>query len=147
MGEFFKGWRRKTGCIMLAMAMAVMVLWVRSSVVSEWIDWDDVVLMSCDEGVYARTPRKLNLWPSTCRWIVTEESETAEECVAHPSWSRRFGGFRYSADSGPFRRDSALIPYWSLIAPLVLFSAYLLLVKPRPRTLTRSLANSDEGVP
>src|SRR4051794_19488286 len=37
MRDFFKGWRRKLGCVTLVMACVFMAGWVRSIGISDWI--------------------------------------------------------------------------------------------------------------
>ena len=38
MGEFFQGWRRKIGCVTLVMAFVLVLGWIRSFYVEDFID-------------------------------------------------------------------------------------------------------------
>ena len=115
MGEFLKGWRRKAGLVTLALACVLTAGWMRSYVV-----FDDQMSLDVPFG----SPR-----------IV---------------WS--IGGYVCSAPDGPratpIESDlpsildmqirvgrptmaDVVIPYWSLVLPLTLLSAWLILGKPR----------------
>lgn len=53
-------------------------------------------------------------------------------------WRLRFLGFGYGWGQhvemlGAFRMSAWVVSYWSIILPLTLLSAYLLLIKPRPK--------------
>ena len=49
MGDFFQGWRRKTGLALLAMALLLMMAWMRTAVVMDQINFTV-------NGVFIHTP-------------------------------------------------------------------------------------------
>jgi hypothetical protein len=125
MREFFHGWRWKVGVAMLVLACVFAAGWVRSlSTIDEiampigrmtelifvslngrvWIDWG---------GRYPHLPQK-PLWDSV------RLSDTAKAATMA-------GG----ADELEHALRASLVPYWSIVIPLTLLSAYLLLSKPR----------------
>ena len=148
MGEFFKPWRRKVGTVTLLLALVSVVGWVRSFYFTDLITFPTANalnrLISDKHGV---------VW--------TIESQTAEEHAeveweslfgipvpniffSFPQsldlhgkvWKRNcaFLGFGF-LEGQIFGRESTMtvriVPYWSVVFPLTLLSAYLLLSKPR----------------
>ena len=125
MREFFKGWRRKAGCVALAMACLVMGMWIRSTVVA-----DIGYLDTAGERRMA-----VSLYGHLRLYLFRDQ-------VVDPYYT----GPRFWADSVK-RSDPAIYglvgigedkiadaPYWSATIPLTFLSAYLLLWKPRKRT-------------
>lgn len=147
MREFFRGWRRKVGCVTLVMALALTGAWIRSSLVQ-----DEIYLLR-PERVYAiqssvggiqwenHSPSfvfpgggsfhwisRTMVYPSERHW----RSHVLEENVC---WD--CAGFVYykAIDSTPLSRTVEIWrgPYWSLVVPLTMLSSYLLLCPPRKR--------------
>lgn len=129
MREFFKGWRRKVGCVALLMAVAVFGIWMRSRIVL-----DDILFTFGDRQI------SIASFGGCCLWW---------------SWSRRDGDVsRNSWTAIPLNQldeDELLrtheeireelqqrqpmelaIFYLLLVLPLTLLSAYLILWNPRP---------------
>lgn len=146
MREFFNGWRRKVGCVALVMVLFLAFGWIRSQTVADafsnsFAPGSTAMLLSVDgcvawsvydSGDYRRP-----------RWEVTPRSELVgiakEPMIA---WHWQWLGFRIGKVHNlisliPFSQIPAgavvTIPYWSLILPLTLLSAYLLVWKPRKR--------------
>ena len=72
---------------------------------------------SFDEG----TNDKLELWESWSSWNGYDVE-----------WRRDWNQFHFGAGSnGSGHTDSYIIPYWSIVVPLTLLSAYLILWAPR----------------
>ncbi len=149
MGEFFKGWRRKTGLALLAMACVLMVGWMRSRL------FQDTFTVSL------RSSSQIRLVSASQHLVIAKINISMAEGEASNRerfWmSRRidFTGWLFtSADTTPiyfgfhghsFWIDEHLIvvfgtsvsvtklhfPYWSLVLPLTLLSAWMILIKPR----------------
>ena len=158
MGDFFKGWRRKISLALLAVALLLTVPWMRSYVVFDEllvqppVGIDDIgprlkhIVRSEDGAIsWDRTTN------SSGQAIISDTYVTSWNCYHRPPpsmvgipssqtiafhWRRQFAGFDFGAATQHslwLRSYSEFwtIPYWSLVLPLTLFSAYLLLIKPR----------------
>ena len=153
MGEFFYGWRRKTGVVTLVMASVFMGLWVRGCSVIDRIVftrkpspyltsillshqgmlWEKTESLTPTGGAFAN-----NLWSV---WTINKEWSDPQSLLTtwYPivKWRWRIFGFDcgvcFNSD-GDFRFAFCLIPYWSVTIPLTLISLRLLLSKPRQLT-------------
>ena len=108
MGELFKGWRRKAGLVMLALAMLLMVGWMRSAVIQDLLRISHVDFESFNGCI-----SWLRLDQGTFRHLVGWRSHPRDVAFS----LREF-------DSSCWR-----VPYWSLVLPLTLLSAWLILGK------------------
>ena len=126
MGEFFKGWRRKAGLVTLAMACVLAVGWMRSYTVFGDVAWF---------GIGSQQQRMVSLagrvsWKSypvsgEAVWMVRSYDKSG------PMLSEEQFDLAWSILSG------CVIPYWSLVLPLTLLSAWLILgKKPMSRATT-----------
>ena len=124
MREFFKGWRRKVGCVTLVVACVVAIAWGRSVRVRDTVEFgfngsSHYVFISDGRIEWSRWWYRDGRQPNkTLTWI------SGPEFI--PPWMLI-----------PERVPPAstwAIPYWSLVIPLTLLSAYLLLWKTRKRT-------------
>lgn len=147
MRDFFHGWRRKLGCVTLLMAAALMMAWMRSLLV------EDLILETGPEMTYytshhgllqwdqiTHTAGRPVTWDKTRRWEILALHN--HDAVTRPIresvlvWQRPGFGFSpavaeyYDSSGIPCRREQRIIPYWSLIVPLTLLSAYLFLRGP-----------------
>ena len=135
MREFFKGWRRMAGCVALVMAILLGVSWIRSQSVADVVSTSigprgATLLVSLDGcigwSVYERRE------PQRLTWEIKPRSDLAglanEPLVG---WYWQLLGFRIGRS--PILGTVATIPYWSLVVPLTMISAYLILWKPRPK--------------
>ena len=144
MGDYFKGWRRKVGVVTLLMALMFMGGWLRSiGVIEEFIcpcgKQSLVYLVSCN-GIFFcgrdfdNTPDN---FPQKPDWFILREPEI-ESSLNTFDWSWRFFSIGFgNRKNGALTIDSGFvitIPYWSVVIPLTLISAYLLLSKPRQST-------------
>lgn len=152
MKEFFHGWRRKAGLLTLFVACLFMAIWVRSLLVLDrfCLPQPDRMILTLDGACrwlsYTPladsdfTPGK----PSRFKWIsseLTEEGRNNYDAFFMLSggnihWRWHWGGFDFGAVSEtiqmpPKRYEIRQIPYWSVVLPLTLLSAYLILWKPR----------------
>ena len=149
MRELFHGWRRKMGAVTLLMACAFAGLWVRSTVVI------DVFTISYEQrryqwrtsdygisGIYFELMGDLSFsvlprdfWR---RMVVDDFNVDRDDVPNWPDdvlkWRKRLVGFELGEHFDPtfMRAQYMVIPYWALVTPLTLLSAYLLLSKPRP---------------
>jgi hypothetical protein len=137
MGEFFRGWKRKVGVVTLVMACVFMVGWVRSQ-----FKFDNLEI-PCGTARYgvssafggldfyrltgltrALTWRSVNYTSNLLTW-------DSDEVGSFPSvieWKWDWAGFRFEVSHIGNRRDEDyMIPYWSIVYPLTMLSAFLLL--------------------
>ena len=151
MREFFRGWRRRVGCVTLVMACAMMGLWMRSA-----LKFDSVLfycgsvrwgLSSVDSRIWFLKSTPL-LGESRVMWSSQRHQGPFDPMAgAKVIWRNDRAGFhigRYhrkllnQTGTGEFVADSCMIPHWSLVLPLTLLSAYLILWKPRNQQPTAS---------
>jgi hypothetical protein len=144
MREFFRGWRRKAGCVTLTIALALTGVWVRSSAREDlWI------LIKGDASVGVVISKDGSLTWSQC-YPIPEGPWRIEHTNVNPfpdprgfpeqdlQWICRFGGNGAGMKVDEMSEISlrcAMIEYSFIVAPLTLLSAYLLLSKPKPKPL------------
>jgi len=139
MGGYFKPWRRKIGVVTLVMACVLMVGWVRSLSGLDSFLWPSGTgrvfgLMSTDQyfgcgvrdSVWKQEPLGFPRWHtgefrSVNQWI---------DEIPDKSWQFRQVNFAVIHSKGE-NTTICFTPYWSIVIPLTLLSAYLLLPKPR----------------
>ena len=146
---YFKPLRRKFGVITLVMACVFAAGWVRSLFVFD--------VLSIDPGG-SRGAGLYSLQSSLSFSRISRESppeaETGEFTpVASPLWQSepssnipplfendafdwkwKFCGFGFGIAESPLGQEVlSVAPYWSIVIPLTLLSAYLLLSKPRKK--------------
>ena len=142
--RFFHGWRRKIGFVALVMACAFMGLWLRSQSVFDHVyiplgNRNCDYLDSCEGKLswgrrgevesYEMPPR-----PGWTRILIDVMGEPVNESEDDGlRWHWKWCGFGvYDWDNEPVRAIE--IPHWSVVLPLTVLSAYLLLTKPRKAT-------------
>ena len=153
MGEFFKGWRRKAGCVALVMALALFCGRVRSETYSDslsfpygmntrgsidsengYVFFESTTLTSqVSGGAYFNTAYCCD--PHACYLYYRDQT------IGWRFLCFAFGAHQVisdnSATDGPRSLVSArrtwFLSYWTMIAPLTLMAAYLFLWKPRQR--------------
>ncbi len=158
MGDFFHGWRRKIGVVTLMMAVVFATVWARGFVVLDeiWYDvrghgkkWDR--LFVSNQGYMLLRDESVNglelQWKPMWRKRPLQLFETFENIVrtdfafrqhAETVWEREWNGFHFGErhrkrPNKPHDRTLSywVIPHWSIVMPLTLLSAWLLLSKPR----------------
>jgi len=159
MGEFFRGWKRKLGCVTLLMALVFMTLWVRSFEADYLVCYKQRCLISVNGGLIFESPTQPSSIQSN-RFLFLSRNLKKYKFIAAPfeaptpedKWRRQWAGFviaEYDVavtlangtvllETNRFYR----VPYWSLTVPLTLISAFLLLSKPRqsnPNKLTEPI--------
>ena len=110
MGAFFHGWRRKAGCITLAMALLLMALWLRSNLLFDQVLLRGNLFIS-NGGCFVWDWQG---WGGPDSDFTHWSSDTASPFSE--AWSFVPGGVRF--------------PYWAVVIPLTLLAACLILWKP-----------------
>ena len=108
MGEFFNGWRRKVGLVTLVIACLLATGWVRSCRYYDLIWIQD---QNASYFVYSMDGT-VSVWWLSGRRFVSSFGWVSSEIT---NWEERGGH----------------VSYWSLVLPLTLLSAWLILIKPR----------------
>lgn len=156
MKEFFRGWRRKVGTVTLVLACGLMAFWVRSVV-----KFDSVFfycgtircgISSVDSRIWFLTSTPL-VGESAVTWHTQEHAGQFDPMgSANVVWRRDWIGFHFGqytrrlpgqTKAGEFEATSCTLPHWSLILPVTLLSAYLLLSPSRKR---RPTTNQPQAV-
>ena len=154
MVDFFKPWRRKLGVVVLLMACVLMAGWVRSWRVDNVLmlpaedDNGICILINSYEGllsiqIESIAPRRIK-W-GVPRWLIIKLHRIAP--VDDPMiWKFRFCGFAAgyelcAANAQYERVDLWIAPYWSVVLPLAILSAWLLLSKPQKLPTVSSKEN------
>jgi hypothetical protein len=150
---FFNGWRRRAGCITLLFALALMGAWLKSlRIHDEWKPWksDAVVYITASENgrlVFGRIykPRMLVTGPFTeseTNILIINKERMISGVVFKKDWEVNRYLFSLERRShfwwNPFtpatiELELLVIPYSSIVLPLTLLSAYLILWMPRKR--------------
>ena len=155
MGAYFKGWRRKIGCVTLVMACGFMAVWVRSQTICDLYDPGSghgsaadhfrtfpVGVLCIRTTTHPSGPGNIGQirWNPGWRRTTVGPSDTDDptrfiNMARGIKWSWRGSGFDLGQlnDSEPpasTRLDWWLIPHWFMTLPRTLLSAYLLLAKP-----------------
>jgi hypothetical protein len=126
MRDFFKGWRRKAGCVTLVMALAMVALWSRSYLTNDIGmlavgDWQHE-FSSIDGEILWRCWRPVGIRPADGYERIPVNALQRVASVKGVHWLSRF-------DNSDTRR----IAYWSLILPPTILAAVLLLWPRRKR--------------
>jgi len=157
MGEFFRGWRRKVGVVTLAMALVFMVGWVRGHYIDDIFCGGSGNGRSYYEFIFSREG-------VTWYWNASDDMDGGFgwtpgwgfygfhripfdpfDRFVHPDADPMQFDFRWKwfgfdcarlHDIGlpAYHHIWLLVPYWSIVVPFTLLSAYLLLSKPRKST-------------
>jgi hypothetical protein len=136
MKEFFDNWRRKAGIATLVMALAFMGGWLRSKVVEDGARLSmaggiDCVVTSFAGKFHIEIYQRRHEWIKQNHWY----SEPIGERQA------------YFAQKG-LDWIPPPIPYWQIVTPLTLLSAYLILWKPRKASARapQSIPGTERGI-
>ena len=150
MGDFFKPWRRKIGVVTLVIACVLAAGWVRSLVVMDRIIWTNNGSMSSFASIdgmvwwYRISPISLT---NRVVWRSAKNPNPPIDLWANydPTWRFQFSGLQFGVGQSNKHPNMGIsiceIPYWFVIIPLTLLSAYLLLTRPRipkPKTIVEN---------
>lgn len=135
---YFKPLRRKLGVVTLVIACVFAGGWIRCQFLSEqlylWVAKHSVVTVVSENLVLA-----LSLWwwneqdfVFPAKSIILQSDERLPWGTAYYAESLAWG-FRCNSFDGGNGEVGCSIPYWSIVIPLTLLSAWLLLSKPRVR--------------
>ena len=154
MGEYFKPMRRKIGCITLLMACVFVGGWVRSLRIQDAIvvpygrgssvqvvsACQCLILVSASDPMSPVSMNKFSWWSESVPSYLGDYYRLRFMEVIPTIKCRRFhpSEFRHSQTSTV--ANCYHIPYWSIVIPLTLISAFLLLSKPRKSTPTKIIA-------
>lgn len=155
MREFFKPWRHRFGVATLVLACAFAVAWVRNFSLLDYIE----IPIGNHISVFLATYRHyfailIEFDPeydlsSSAKWLSEPISQLTPDDLVKMNYVSLQSMIKYrnhppvvpKGPNQPYRvpelgQDYLLlgspIPYWSIVAPLTLLSAYLLLINPRP---------------
>jgi hypothetical protein len=156
MRAVFRGWRRKSGVLTLLMACAFTGLWARSDETSDVFGFPIINGMQHSIESTCEGIRSIRSTPlprtSSIGWVLKKiadrDRNPRRESVNDfweyfdVDWRWDWAGFHFGGgklkpfflafaklDSG--KAECSQIPYWSIVTPLTLLSAWLLLSKPR----------------
>jgi len=134
MREFFRPFRRKLGALVLVGACGLMTGWVRSEFICDGIVFSGPSFMAIGHGSIVLVNGEggsTDAW----RFPVWEKGNINlfESDLRTVLWQWRLMGFgKGQLPEGP-KLSIWTVPYWSLVLPLTLLSAWLLLGTPRNR--------------
>ena len=144
MKEFFKGRRRKVGCVTLVMACVVTAGLIRSNdshdevhlvIASNLFEIESFAGRLQFQTIYSLD---IDRFANDRFWTVYPYPDAVPPVVGSPAkepWLQYHYAPAYGdGETFVFFR----FPYWFLLLPLTMLSAYLLLSKPRPATTTKS---------
>jgi hypothetical protein len=156
MGDVFCGWRRKVGVLTLLMACVFAAGWVRSKTKYDFVTLNlsnsvfkagsysgitRLVRETTDgkaAGEEARKPKRRANTSQFFRWnsglsSSMEGPKVGWDTGYEVQWNWEFCDFSCgSATRGDGHFQATTAPYWSIVTPVTLLSAFLLLSKPRP---------------
>ena len=169
MGEFFRGWRRNLGVVTLVMALVLMVGWIRSEVKGESLviplNKSTVYLQSyCGKlsAMQEVCQPRVRAVQYECRPLLSATDRHSFAFSSDEKWKWKNPLLRWSGIGFDFGKSLGYdgwgdgspapfqyvctVPYWSLVIPLTLLSAYLLLSKPR-KSIQKKITEPvpDEG--
>ena len=141
MGEFFEGWRRKIGVVMLLMALVFVGGWVRSLTIQDSFlchrDDHSGFFVNSNQGCLSWN-RIHELQPEQLRFAdryFTGDAASFDRFLNNEvNWHWKTCGFEFgetTQHNSRVRSEFGVVPYWSIVIPLTLLSAWLLLIKPR----------------
>ena len=142
--SYFKPWRRKIGVLTLVMACMVTAGWVRSLSTIDMLAFPARLLnytLVSGEGSFGVTGNFVFNFRQVSRLENGREIKRVEiiRIVKQPNRAE-FGWWKFEGVEFRLFRSSStsdgvipMIPYWSIVIPLTVISAYLLLSKPRTK--------------
>lgn len=157
MVEFFRGWRRKIGVLMLVLACAFMAGWVRSSSLQDVVTFQSGThaaeyIISLNgklvlERLQTGGPSKTDLKWFTNKLPIRFGSLDSPEVRWQYKWNG-FGKGEMPVDLISGTRTSLwTIPYWAITTPLTLLSIWFLLSRPRqPNFKSPNIERDSEGL-
>ena len=145
MGDYFKPWRRKIGVMTLLIACVLAAGWVKSAAFNDLIifpigqDLRFGVVSNRGRIALVRHDWHENAPTLRTYWFSASFAEHPDAVfiLDHEElqWLLRLGAFGIRQRlTSSFTVSLIQLPYWSIVIPLTLLSAWLLLSKPRTKT-------------
>jgi hypothetical protein len=152
MREFFRGWKRKLGCVTLLLACLLMGVWIRSNYRVDFVIFNSTFPNHAFLSGFGRF-RLFQIGQYTFA-MDGDERETKISYIFH-KWAPVFAGYEWEPvfrfgpleaksylcdvleaddNSTGTRHPMWLVPYWSIVVPLTAVSAWLLLSEPRTKS-------------
>jgi len=137
MREFFQPFRRKLGALTLVLACGLMVMWIRSGIVGERLSFatnqNQVHLFSsnCGNLSWTRLTGGTTSDPMYQKWDAQPEQWQNVILQQDEDWVIVHAGKAVSITLPGIVFEFLVVPYWSIVLPLTLVSAWLLLGKAR----------------
>ena len=163
----FDGWRRRIGTLSLLLALLFGTAWLltRAFAFEIFVNCKDQTRHDFTISRYGIAwmselrDSRFNLATGAIPWIIPSNSfpDPAENMESEANWQVDFLGFRSANNEDivpetkpwmrarPLRIGVWVIPYWSIVFPLTLLSAWLLLGKPRTKQPTAKIAKDAAG--
>jgi hypothetical protein len=146
MHTYFHSWRRKAGVITLVMACVFMGAWIRSLRVQDQLvvpRRDSAHLFASRNGILGWV--RVSPLLATIEWSSIAVTGTMEDSWgdAEAHWRWHYCGIDIGAATLTAKSQGRVIkmqfeqwgvPYWTIVMPPTLLSAYLILWKPRKRS-------------
>ena len=125
MWDFFKGWRRKAGCVTLLMAALIAGSWIRSLALYEhaWGASGRFWIAHARGCIHVHVSYEQNWLFSSPSWGWQSTPDNDEESSLSPLWD-------WTSTSA---WTAISVPHFGIVIPLTLLSAYLLLHKTRSK--------------
>ena len=151
MPTFFHGWRRKIGVFTLLVACVFAAGWLRSLSFRDGVSYRSGKLSKSEiylsrDGVSCTTVRHNRedffdgvetVWTSDSNpGGVPGDGSSIPIDISNFKTHIQWCGFHFAYEDGwandpDVRFEACCVPYWSIVIPLTILSAYLLLAKPR----------------
>lgn len=141
MAAYFKPLRRKLGVVMLLIACVFAAGWVRCLSIADIAEERGCQFQSLGGSLFCEFSPELFSFKFHFR---SKKLSGVRDFYSHPSfdhiWRLRFCGFGYGSENAAVQNKDGSkllcsvprfnVPYWSIVMPLSLLSAWLLLSKP-----------------
>lgn len=141
MREFFRGWKRKAGVVTLLLACVFAAGWVRGLATEDCrvVNWGTVTynFVSDQHGIRVLRAQTQGYSRPNETMLFSQPVDKRAEPLEPKHYPRRwgFGGIQIGRHDLEFVQTVACnVPHWVIVLPLTLFSAYLLLSKPKPKS-------------
>ena len=142
MWTYFRPLRRKFGVASLMLACVLMVGWVRSRLYTDVVNFQighhEIGFISKDSSLGLATIRRAVPTSTLLPTIHSETFGRIADWYSAPGTPWRLNWYRWGFSSivtnaGGESGNIRVAPYWPVVLPLALISAWLLLSKPRPK--------------
>ena len=163
MGEFFRGWKRKIGVLTLLIACVLMLGWVRSLSIEDAATLSGktthLILTSSQSKMVLTRHRDATGMTAASYQAGWTSNPITDVWASTPIEKERFWkrfGFNFEIGTvttvGFYQQAQVeycnlVVPYWSIVIPLIMLSAFLLLSNPGPSTPTKFIEpKATEGM-